>query len=662
MQNEEGPPVYSEYPIELPNDFPIGRQKTQPLVNLTELQAHLRLLGAFHKLKEDVQAQEDGIAARNKDQAWVVFVNRAAHRFYTWASSTWPTSVPGLNETMMPPLDIIMVWHSYLLNPRAYYEDSVRMGTTYSANLRAIQEMPLSLVSSLIDSQSLEALPPSSERQRFFEETTYLTFSVPLITEMSDTMTLDCPICKQKNHLVKWIAMDDKGFAQTKFEHRCESCNMVFTKSNIGVRRFADEVTLRRTGRKVYISETLLDPRTGTMNTKEADAFTKRVFQYLDDRFHIDTPIPPEDVETMAKQLASGLQYKYETLSTHLHMSLQPDPNHITGSKPYPRIQRVCVAYSHAGLSSLDLVGAILRQGAFITKMFELGWTLPGRFDHAKDLAPLTRSVARYHAFLDVMTVHSTTFLVPTLDIDLAWHSHQLKGAAYRNDTMKYLGRTPNHDDNVDAFALSKGYDITAKVWRSRFGVPYSLCGCIPDPDAGSLLSRFASKIGTIGKKGKERASVPPLINKRPDLTCPEDEAADSSHPSEHNLHFGNPQDAETWAKKDAQQKKATKCATKAKKSASRDAWRALQVERNGKKEDGSHKDAFTDPYYGYGYYYPYWGVSMAVPFGFYGGYAYSGMAGACGAGCGTSPGPSCAGGDGGGGCGVSAQIGPTTR
>ena len=114
MQSEGGP-AYSEYPTHLPDNFPIGQYKIQPLVNVTELQAHLRLLGAINKLREEVQSQENGVAATNKDLAWVVFVNRAVHRFYAWASSSCSPGSSGLDETVIPPLDIIMVWHSYLL-------------------------------------------------------------------------------------------------------------------------------------------------------------------------------------------------------------------------------------------------------------------------------------------------------------------------------------------------------------------------------------------------------------------------------------------------------------------------------------------------------------------------------------------------------------------
>lgn len=32
-------------------------------------------------------------------------------------------------------------------------------------------------------------------------------------------------------------------------------------------------------------------------------------------------------------------------------------------------------------------------------------------------------------------------FFVPTLDIDLAWHTHQLTAVTYKRDCMTYIGR-----------------------------------------------------------------------------------------------------------------------------------------------------------------------------------------------------------------------------
>ncbi|KAG8768001.1 hypothetical protein FRC15_005345, partial [Serendipita sp. 397] len=466
----ELPPTYSEYPTELPSQLPIGSYKPTPVVNVTELQAHLRLLGAFHKLKEEVQRQQVGVAAGDRELAWVVFVNRAVYRFYCWTTATWNRSSPAISETYIPPLDVVMVWHSYLLNPRAFFEDSRRMSTVYCTNLIAIEEMPLTLISSLIDPHTFDPLPPSEEQQRFFEQTARVPWVMPLVTEKSDVLTLTCPFCAYVNHLVPWVADYDRGFAQPKFVHICDRCPRTFNKGQLGVRRFCEEVTRRRTGERVFISETLLTPSTGLLAEGTSLETMLKLFKWMDSNYQVLQPIYSQgDIYAEATKLATGLGYDYLQLSDALHRgarpSITPDRN-----RPIPRIQRIAVAYSHAGLASLDLVGAVLRQGSFIQKMVELGWTRPGRFDLASESAPLVRSIARYHAFLDLMAVNPTSFFVPTLDIDLAWHTHQLKSWHYRDDTLRFLQRFPNHDDSVEPLLLSKGYDITAKAWKARFG------------------------------------------------------------------------------------------------------------------------------------------------------------------------------------------------
>lgn len=88
--------------------------------------------------------------------------------------------------------------------------------------------------------------------------------------------------------------------------------------------------------------------------------------------------------------------------------------------------------------------------------MKDLKWTLP---DFQVDTY-LKHALARYHAyvmiflnreflteprgefsFLDLMATHPGTMLVPTLDIDLVWHTHQLTYANYQGDCVNYVGR-----------------------------------------------------------------------------------------------------------------------------------------------------------------------------------------------------------------------------
>lgn len=65
----------------------------------------------------------------------------------------------------------------------------------------------------------------------------------------------------------------------------------------------------------------------------------------------------------------------------------------------------------------------VIRQGSFIQKMVDLGWTTHDRFsarpetDDPTGVASvhvLVRSIARYHAFLDLMS-STVMFFVPTI-------------------------------------------------------------------------------------------------------------------------------------------------------------------------------------------------------------------------------------------------------
>ena len=119
------PPHYADFPAQLPPTFRVGYEHVLPLVTITETQAHLRLLAAFAKLKKEVRdahtptkgssIEENVIYPRDPDRAWVIFVNRAVYRFDKFMSGKWSTDFPQWSEEVILPLDVVMVWHTYLL-------------------------------------------------------------------------------------------------------------------------------------------------------------------------------------------------------------------------------------------------------------------------------------------------------------------------------------------------------------------------------------------------------------------------------------------------------------------------------------------------------------------------------------------------------------------
>jgi hypothetical protein len=63
----------------------------------------------------------------------------------------------------------------------------------------------------------------------------------------------------------------------------------------------------------------------------------------------------------------------------------------------------------------------------------------------------LEEALARYKGFLYLIKMNQEKgmqlFRVPTYDVDLMWHTHQLLPVTYHNDMLKLLGRVLEHDD-----------------------------------------------------------------------------------------------------------------------------------------------------------------------------------------------------------------------
>jgi len=174
------------------------------------------------------------------------------------------------------------------------------------------------------------------------------------------------------------------------------------------------------------------------------------------------------------------------------------------------------------------------------------------------------------------------------------------------------LGRTPDHDDAVEETALSSAYDITARAWKARFGVPYSVCGCAPDPIQSNTFSKLASKI--FKPDAAKRETSAELKNERPDLVSAEEADADATHPSEHNsvlvmgYKFGEAIKKVRTAQVDRRVKDATKQRQKNEEKQRTTTWTDIQI-RNRENARANHVEAYSAMY-------PYPGL---YPFGVYG-------------------------------------------
>ncbi|KAL2654252.1 hypothetical protein R1flu_022380 [Riccia fluitans] len=121
-----------------------------------------------------------------------------------------------------------------------------------------------------------------------------------------------------------------------------------------------------------------------------------------------------------------------------------------------------------------ELVSSIARQSTFYNQVSQ-----PYMWDEQF----LRVALQRYKCFLHLLGKSEGKILcVPTYDIDLIWHAHQLSPLAYANDTHALFGRIMDHDDSLEKGPNSKldqGFQDTLRLWENTFGQPYERAGAI---------------------------------------------------------------------------------------------------------------------------------------------------------------------------------------
>lgn len=119
------------------------------------------------------------------------------------------------------------------------------------------------------------------------------------------------------------------------------------------------------------------------------------------------------------------------------------------------------------------LVEAVQRQSKFVEKMENQLWIRSPAVQ-----GTLTRATTRYSQFLRLFKLYPGTTLVPTLDIDLVWHTHQCSPAQYTAAAKEIAGRFIDHDDKIVSMKLETGMQKTIDLYKTRFGGDYNYCCC----------------------------------------------------------------------------------------------------------------------------------------------------------------------------------------
>jgi hypothetical protein len=380
-----------------------------------------------------------------------------------------------------------------MLNPRAFLEDAMLAG------LRQVwvTGMPWHIVDKAINTEFNYTVSDACK--------TLWTHQTGLAWKNVDdplTKKIKCPRCDNMMK-IPWTScglpedyvpdngppiLTGHGYGDSNLYHTCPACNNVICKELLSVAKFVrDTQALLGPGNRP-MPGTVLDPKTGTPTSppvtrrgpKELTPHTFPNRMLKSGCGSIRTTITgltksnSSTVVTMDR-----VRKEIEAVLAERENVRVIDGKSLTTRYSLPVDSRIAVRkmmsryWENFSLFALDLCGAVMRQGIFVEKMCKLDWL---HSPSARDT--MTRLLTKYLRFMEIMRRNPKQVAVPTLDVDLAWHTHQLSPSMYYRHTVTWVGRFVDHDDKIDENTLSKQFEWTSKTYQDMYGEVYSACTC----------------------------------------------------------------------------------------------------------------------------------------------------------------------------------------
>lgn len=546
-----------------------------------------------------------------------------------------------------------MVWHAHMLNPRAFLED------TMLAGLRQLwyTGMPWAAVNAAIDTKFNYTVSDDC-KARWVARTgrSWNSADDPMVK------SLPCPACKVPLQIPWTTCGQDgtykgdqrpglvgNGYGDGKLLFKCPGCVVVIDKELLSVSKFVKD-TEALLGKGRPMPGTVLDPVSGVPEVIPSSTerhfprtFPNRMLQQvlrIQVMELIDpgvTPHPTMDtvrdkIENVLKDNTAAKFIDGVTSLTRRYR-LQPAAR-IAVRKMMARY------WENFSLFALDLGGAVLRQGTFVDKMVKIDWL------HSPSVADtMTRLLTKYSRFFGIMASNPGKTAVPTLDVDLAWHTHQLSPSSYYAYSVRETSKFIDHDDKIEETTLNTAFEWTSKTYQEKYGEVYSECTCWY---CETIRGTHVSSVGKLLGASKNEKVADNFHTSGAASFCPPDKSA---HISSHNA-VKMVEDPASTTRSSRRRVQAQMTALHQQRLDDAYAKAKRRAEKKGRKIPP--KDEYYD-HWGYQYYYygPYMYPMWFTP-GLYYGWAPGYVAG-----CGSGGWAACAAGSCGGGVAAGSCGGP---
>ena len=391
-----------------------------------------------------------------------------------------------------------------MLNPRDFLEDGLRQGKMrfWRAGL------PWAVIDPCIDNNTFEYSASDAAMEYFEDRTGYKWNSL----DDSPKGVIECPSCRQKLY-VPWTRWDSQsawtkrglyggelsvesapaGLSDKNFEVKCQ-CGVVINHESNRTQKFRKDIQALR-DLDVPMPGTILTldglylPSPGRTWTPEAYA-TPGIVERPHSLSSHPSLFPNRLIDGPSRSLYNNLlaltvpQARGKQEVTDIRLAIEvslKDKAYVRrqNSRTPKREEKIAVRrmmsryWENASPFALDLVGAVIRQRSFIEKMHSIDWI---HSPAAK--STMARLIQKYTRYIDIIASNPNQTAVPTLDVDLAWHTHQLSPPYYYAYTVAKTARFIDHDDKIEETVLSRAFEWTSKTYQKTYNELYSECTC----------------------------------------------------------------------------------------------------------------------------------------------------------------------------------------
>ncbi|MCJ1445055.1 MAG: hypothetical protein MMC23_005560 [Stictis urceolatum] len=498
---------------------------------------HLKLLESFSLLREDVgltdglyglfdsfvpekgpDEDRNKIQIRVRERRWAIYVMSAARRFETWYQTLESNSQMVTMDSMqspeyesigktgrrveftkdtLPPLDVLMVWHAATLNPRNWMSDCIRHGKMGLWQTG----IPWPVINSVIDN-TCDYQPSTTARQVFESQTGHPWDNL----KEPPGVSLSCPRCKAKV-TAPWTSCVEKnqwldpkvaetgvGFADAGFEARC-TCGLTIHHDLLRTQRFRKDLQALLV-HQVPMPGTLLSlngltpPVNFTRYVMDTKSNSTARMQYPNRLMLAGGAVElTNDTELSKTPQYTGFDYtthitsiddvrkKIEKVLKDPHILKRASATGkyaVSYKEERIAIRKMMACYwDNSSIFSMDLASAVIRQGSFVDKMHDIDW-----LHSPAVVSTMKRLIQKYERYINIIATNPNNVAVPTLDVDLAWHTHQTSSRSYFDYTRSKTGKFIDHDDKIEENKLSASFEWTSKTYEKMYGELYSECTC----------------------------------------------------------------------------------------------------------------------------------------------------------------------------------------